>query len=64
MAEIEDLYPKNLSTDLSVFTLRIGLQNLSFSEDLIGLGHNSSIIGYLPEIINSLEKICPNILKK
>ena len=43
MAEINHLHP-DLSTDLSVFTLKIGLQNLSFSVDFIGLRHNSSII--------------------
>ena len=33
LAEIEDLHP-NLSTDLSVFTLKIGHQNLLFFIDL------------------------------
>ena len=63
MAEIEDLHP-NLSTDVSVFTRKIGDQNLSFSIDFIGLRQNSSLICYFPEIIIILEKICPNILKK
>ena len=40
MAEIQDLHPK-LSTDLSVFSRKIGHQNLSFSTDFIGLRHNS-----------------------
>ena len=63
MAEIDDLHP-NLSTDLSVFTLRIGHQNFSFSIDFIGLRHNSLLICYFPEIISILEKIGPNILKR
>ena len=55
MTEIKDLHP-TLSTDLSVFTLKIGLQNLSFPRDFIGLRHNSSPICYFPEIICILEK--------
>ena len=62
MTKIEDLHP-NLSTDLSVFTLGIGLQNLSFSIDFIVLRHNSSLICYLREIISILQKNGPNILK-
>ena len=43
MAEMKDFHP-NLSTDLSVFTLKTGLQKLLFSEDFIGLRHNSPLI--------------------
>ena len=53
MAKIKDLHP-NLLTDLSVFPLKIGLQNLSFFIDFIGLGHNSSLMCYLREIISIL----------
>ena len=56
MAEIEDFHP-NLSTDLTVFTLKMGHQNLSFPIDFIGLRHQSSLICYLPEIISILEEI-------
>ena len=45
ISEIENLHP-NVSTDLSVFILKTGLQNLSFSIDLNGLLHNSSLICY------------------
>ena len=51
MAEMRDLH-SDLSTDLSVFTLRTGHQNLSFSNDFIGLRHNSSQICYFPEIVD------------
>ena len=54
----------NWSKDLSVFTLKIGHQNLLFSIDFIGLRHNSSVIHYFPGIISILEKIAPNILKR
>ena len=40
MAEIDALH-LNLTTNLSVFTLKIGLQYLSFSTEFIGLYHNS-----------------------
>ena len=63
LAETEDFHP-NLSTDLSVFTLKIGHQNLLFSIDYIGLCRNSSLICYFPEIISILEKFGPNILKR
>ena len=63
MAEIEDFYP-NLSTDLTVFTLKTGHQSFPFSIDFIGLRHKSSLICYFPEIIGILEKIGPNILKR
>ena len=63
MAEIKDLHP-NLSTDLSVFTLKIELQNLLFSIDFTELRHTSSIICYFPGMICILEKICPDILKE
>ena len=53
MAEIKGLYP-SLSIDLSVFTLKIWLQNLSFSIDFIDLRHNSSLMCYFPEIISIL----------
>ena len=56
MAETEDLHP-NFSTDLSVFTLKIGHQDLSFCEDFIGLRHNSPLICYFPEIISNLKNI-------
>ena len=59
MAEMKDLHP-NLSTDLSVFTLKIG-QNLSFPLYSIGLNHKSSLICYFPENISILEKIVRNI---
>ena len=62
MAEMEDFHP-NLSTDLTVFTLKIGHQNPSFSIYFIGLRHKSSLICYFPEIIGILEKLGPNILK-
>ena len=63
MAEIERFHP-NLSTDLTVFTLKTGHQNLSFSIGFIGLRHKSSLICYFPENIGMLEKIGPNILKR
>ena len=63
MAEIENLHP-NLSTDLSVFILKTGHQNPSFSIDFNGLRHNSPLICYFPEIIRILEKIGLNILKR
>ena len=58
MAEIEDLHP-NLSTNLRVFSLKIGHQNLSFSTDFSGLRHNFSLICYLPHIISILQKNLP-----
>ena len=58
MAEIEGLRP-NLSTDLSVFTLKIGHQNLSFSIDFIGLRHCSSLICYFQEIMSISEENLP-----
>ena len=63
MAEIEDLHP-DLLTDLSVFTLKTGHRNLSFSIGFIKLCHSSSLICYFPEIISIFEKIGPNILKR
>ena len=63
MAEIEHLHA-NLPTDLSVLTLKIGHQDLSFFIDFIGLRHNSLLIFYFPENISLLEKIGPNILKR
>ena len=54
MAETVALRP-NLSTDLSVFILKIGHQNLSFSTDFVGLCHNSSLIYYFQEIVIILE---------
>ena len=62
MAEIEDLH-SNLLTDLSVFAMKIGLRNLSFSVDLIGLHHSSSLIGYFLEIQSILE-ILPEYTKE
>ena len=62
-AKIEDFHA-NFSTDLSVFALKIGHQNLLFSTDLIRLCHNSPLICYSPKIISILEKIGPNILKR
>ena len=41
MAKIKDLHP-NLSSDLSVFTVK----NLSSSADFSGLRHNSSLFCY------------------
>ena len=63
MAEIGDFHP-NLSTDLTVFTPKIGHQNLSFSINFIGLRHKSSLMYYFPDIIGILEEIGPNILKR
>ena len=63
MAEIEDFHP-NLSTVLTVFTLKIENQNLSFSIEFIGLRQKSSLICYFPEVIGILDKIGQNILKR
>ena len=50
MAKIENLHP-NLSTDLSVFTLRIGLQKRLLSIDFIRLRHNTSIIAICERLL-------------
>ena len=63
MADIEDLQ-SNLSTHPSIFTLKIGHQNLLFCIGFTGLRHNSSLICYFPEIISILKKIYPNILSR
>ena len=54
----------NLPTNLSVFTLKIEHQNLSFYINFIGLRGKSPLICFFPEIISNLEKIIPNILKR